>query len=164
MQKQESKVGLATKEVPGVFGTPDAKRIAELAQSQIGQRGESPLSALLSQALTGGGPTAAETGLQQAISQVVGGGDISKALAPSLVQARASGIGGLLQALGVQQQAGAEQRGQTLQGLLGLAELAMPQVVAGQITEGVSEPDIKAMLDPGGFLTKQAGIKGAPRL
>jgi hypothetical protein len=138
ISSSKSKQELVTKETPGVFGTPDAARVAGAARGQIGQRTESPLSAFLSQALTGGGPTAAETGLQQAVSQAVGGGDISQALAPSLIQARGSGIANLLQALGTQQQAGAEGRGQTLQGLLQLAELAMPQVVAGQVTKGKS--------------------------
>jgi hypothetical protein len=160
----KSKSGIATKEVPGVFGTPDAARIAGLAQEQIGQRGESPLSALLSQALTGGGPTAAETGLQQAVGQAVGGGDISQALAPALIGARGSGIANLLQALGTQQQTGAQGRGQTLQGLLQLAELAMPQVVAGQITKAESKPDMKGFLDPGGALLNQLGVKGGFRL
>ena len=139
IQTQKSKQELVTKETPGVFGTPEAGRVAGAARQQIGQRGESPLSAFLTQALTGG-PTAAETGLQQAVSQAVGGGDISQALAPSLIQARGAGIANLLQALGTQQQAGAQQRGQTLQGLLQLAELAMPQVVAGQVTAGKAGP------------------------
>lgn len=159
----KSETGIATKEVPGVFGTPDAARIAGQIQGRIGRRGESPLSALLSQALTGG-PTAAEGGLQQAVSQAIGGGDITQALAPSLLSARGSGIAGLLQALGTQQQAGTEQRGQSLQGLLELAGLAMPQVVAGQITKAESKPDIKGFLDPGGALLNQLGVKGGFRL
>jgi hypothetical protein len=161
---QKSETGLAAEEVPGVFGTPKSRRIAELAQARIGQRGESPLSALLSQALTGGGPTAAEAGLQQAVGQAVGGGDITRALAPSLVSARGSGISGLLQALGTQQQAGTEQRGQSLQGLLELAGLAMPQIIAGQISKAESKPDLKAFLDPGGAVLNQLGVKGGFRL
>lgn len=135
----KSKQELQTKKIPGVFGTRASARVAGAARGQIGQRSESPLSAFLTQALTGG-QTAAETGLQSAVSEAVGGGDISQALAPSLIQARGSGIANLLQALGTQQQAGAQGRGQTLQGLLQLAELAMPQVIAGQATRGKSGP------------------------
>ena len=160
LQKQESKTGIATQQAPGVFDTPESRRIAELAQARIDQRGESPLSAFLTQALTGG-PTAAETGLQQAVGQAVGGGDISRALAPALTQARGAGIANLLQALGTQQQAGVGGRGQTLQGLLQLAELAMPQVIAGQITKAETKPDISAFLDPGGAVLEQLGVKGA---
>lgn len=135
-QRQESQAGLQTKEVPGVFGTPKSAEIAQGIEGRIGR--QSPLQQILEGALLQGQTTAGETGLSSAISDIVGGGgqDLSKALATALVSERQTGIGGLQRGATLQQ----AENEQAIRGLLELAGLAMPQVVGGQVSRGVSGP------------------------
>ena len=160
VSKSDTNLQLATKEIPGVFGTPESARRAGQAESLLGR--QSPLAGLLQNILSGG-QTAGEAGFAGTIGDIVGGGgqDLSKVLATNLVSQRQGDIGNILRGGRGQQM---EQLG-AIRGLLELAGLAMPQVVGGQTVTGrtapfdptgVSGTGLDVLLDPiGGSLRKR---------
>lgn len=133
--RSTSQSELMAKEIPGVFGTPEAGARARRAEGLLGA--ESPLASIL-QSVLSGGQTAGERGFAGTIGDIVGAGgqDLSKALAASLVSQRQGDIGNILGGARGQQM---EQLG-AVRGLLELAGLAMPQVVGGQVTRGETAP------------------------
>ena len=135
VSRSTSQQQIAAKEIPGVFGTPEAGARAGQAERLLGA--ESPLAGLL-QSVLSGGQTAGERGFAGTIGDIVGAGgqDLSKALAASLVSQRQGDIGNIMGGARGQQM---EQLG-AVRGLLELAGLAMPQVVGGQVTRGETAP------------------------
>ncbi len=143
-----TKSELQVKELPGIFGAgEDPSRLATAAETLLGPQAGflSQLQQELAQP-TFGAQTAGEEALLSSIQAATQGataarglgpatqGALSQALAPTLVGLRQQRVGNLAQALGLEQ-AG---RGQQIGGLLELAGLAAPQVIAGQkqVTRG----------------------------
>lgn len=132
---------LQTKQFPGVFGTPESGRIAGQLEALLGQ-GQSPFLQQFQQELGGGfGPqTGSEQSLIDAIMSQTQGQTATRGLGPATQGALGTAIAPTLVGLKQQRlqsllggaQAGLGQRGQTLGGLLELAGLAMPQIIAGQ--------------------------------
>jgi hypothetical protein len=125
-QKGEARGGLETRIFPGAFGQPEAQRLARSLEDLLGAptptAGFRPQSAAQQQLIR----DLTEQVSGQAAVRGLGrptGASVAQAIAPTLV--------GFQQA---QQQADLARRAQTIQGLLELTGLALPQIVGGQTT------------------------------
>ena len=142
----KQKSSLQTQQFPGLFGTDVGSGIGQQLQDIFGG-GQSQIgSQLINELLnpTFGATTASEQSLLDSVIGQTGGrtaarglgapteGGLAKALAPELIGMRQGRITNLLGALGAERGF----RGQDIQGLLELAGLSMPQIVAGQRGSG----------------------------
>lgn len=142
----QQKSGLQTEQFPGLTGTPEGQQVAQALQSIFGG-GPGRIGQQLGQELlapTFGPTTESEQALLDSIlSQTQGQtavsglgpateGALGQAIAPTLVQQRQQRISNLQAALDPQ----LGRREQDIAGLIGLGELIMPQVVAGQRSSG----------------------------
>lgn len=157
MSGGSAKSGLTGGLTPGAFGfvdkragTPRGQMFQKSAQLSQGLQalletpfGQTIFGPALEQSVLSpqyGPTTASEEAFLNSISSLTQGasalrglgpatqGALAQNLAPALMQLRQQQIGNIGQAIGLEQ----AQRAQTLQGLLSLIELAMPQMIAGQ--------------------------------
>lgn len=146
--KSEQQSELETKQFPGVFGSgSDSRRLAGKLENLLGTRTPNIFRSPLEDILLGGGAGTGDR-LTEATRGIAGGregatiatGELERVLAPTLVKQEGQDISNLQRAFGGSQQAGIGERGLNTQAFLKLMELALPQIVAGQISKSKSGP------------------------
>lgn len=145
-QTSREKTRLGTLQLPGAFGTPESRRIAQQFESLLQGGITSPFqgalqSALLQPSFAASGPEAQQL---KGIANLVQGGSAARGLGPASQAAVASAVapavaglqqqkvGELQSALSGDIEAQLSQRGIDLGGLAELTGLAQPQVLTGQ--------------------------------
>ena len=142
--KGEETTAFTTKEFPGLFGTTEGKRIGSQldrllgSQSVFGQQLQEQLTAPTFQ------PTEAEKNMLQSALSRAGGESAVRGLGPASIGAKAQTVAPIVQGLQGQRVSNLQQAfaqdveagaGQA-EALLQLAELVMPQILAGQTGTG----------------------------
>ncbi len=174
--KSKSQSELEARLGPSIFATEDSGRIARQLEALLGGGlPVSPFQAPLQQALTQPGAVSPqEADFIRTVSGISGAAtpgarataaSLREALAPATSQFRRGQIGSLQQALLSAQEAALGQRGLQVGGLTQLAELAAPQIIAGQVTSGRGGPPspfgTKAIRDPRSSIGLGRGIRTA---
>ena len=163
--KKKEKSQLQTQQVPGAFGGgEDAQRLAETLEALLGTSPVSSFQQSLSDAILKPGDAAAnqQALMTAALGATQGAGPqtseagIQRALAPSFLQQNQQNISNLQRAVTGEQQSLLTDRGTTAKGLLGLIGLAMPEIIAGQLTKGTSKPPNP--FDPFGIMPDVFGV------